>query len=803
MKKLLFLLLSCAFFSVSFSQPFPINSTIGTQKSTVLTKGIHAVDSAFWLRTNFPDTGTANLGQIDEIPGALIRVQDKIYMRSWDALKWVEFTGSGGSTYTASNGITLSGSDFKLGGSLTGNTTITNASGHLFMLYLDEDDDETGLLGNNYGGLIGFKNGEMVARVNNSGLKSNLSSLLFSENKPHGSYVEVFTDSIKMQPRLGKLLIDTLTNVPGTKSLRYNPSTGLVSYSDTTIGGGSYADSLRRVGLAVQMRKNGNWITQFNLPDTGNNTTVPGAYNNLLINRNGQLAAIGDSLKITSQGWLQALGGMDVPTTNHGYFYSRISSYGKYPEFEINSIDTAEGFGSARMIVNPEEGIVLQKYGANKNANFNLSNNSIYIAASGVDHGSYFTVSATDNIVMGTDSLYAVNQNGSNFFLFKHDAGDNSELNLWTGDGNHYHRILASDAELQMYNGNDRSFTISDNGFTTFNNSNSAYFRLEGSGTSTWNVPLGVTDTIAGRNWVRSNIPAPAIPTLQQVLTSGSTLTSANTVNMNGNFFALTNGVKSFIEIDLTPNLEYAEFGASNASTANFSKTLYALSNVDAQFVNRASTQFGEVKIDGDVNATTRHIVYTAAEHKFSNKTGFGMTTPNHPDSTVHIKGGLRIENGTQGAGKVLTSDANGGASWQTPATVADTSYTTLASFTAGGGFASDTTMCTDSTLFGSFYTGQFDYTIAYIQAVIKGNAGDSIVLKLVFNDTFNVDGTKVSGAGLSVNNRYTGNTFTIGTNRVVAANTWLWLKPEAIITGKKPKYISVTLVGYKTYVAP
>jgi hypothetical protein len=134
---------------------------------------------------------------------------------------------------------------------------------------------------------------------------------------------------------------------------------------------------------------------------------------------------------------------------------------------------------------------------------------------------------------------------------------------------------------------------------------------------------------------------------------------------------------------------------------------------------------------------------------------------------------------------------------------VVDTSYTTIATFTAGGGFASDTTMCTDSTLFGSFFTGQFDYTIAYIQAVIKGNAGDSIVLKLVYNDTFNVDGTKVNGAGLSVNNRYTGNVFTISTNRTIAANTWVWLKPEAVITGKKPKYISVTLVGYKTYVAP
>lgn len=40
---------------------------------------------------------------------------------------------------------------------------------------------------------------------------------------------------------------------------------------------------------------------------------------------------------------------------------------------------------------------------------------------------------------------------------------------------------------------------------------------------------------------------------------------------------------------------------------------------------------------------------------------GIGTTTP---DSTVHIVGGLKYQNGSQGSGKVLTSDANGGASW-------------------------------------------------------------------------------------------------------------------------------------------
>jgi hypothetical protein len=44
------------------------------------------------------------------------------------------------------------------------------------------------------------------------------------------------------------------------------------------------------------------------------------------------------------------------------------------------------------------------------------------------------------------------------------------------------------------------------------------------------------------------------------------------------------------------------------------------------------------------------------------NRLGLGI---NSPDSTLHIVGGFKLVNGTQGAGKVLTSDATGGASWK------------------------------------------------------------------------------------------------------------------------------------------
>lgn len=54
----------------------------------------------------------------------------------------------------------------------------------------------------------------------------------------HKSSVQAFSDSISIKPYLGQLYIDSLTNAPGTKALRYDPATRLVSLADTTSGGG-------------------------------------------------------------------------------------------------------------------------------------------------------------------------------------------------------------------------------------------------------------------------------------------------------------------------------------------------------------------------------------------------------------------------------------------------------------------------------------------------------------------------------------------------------------------------------------
>lgn len=58
---------------------------------------------------------------------------------------------------------------------------------------------------------------------------------------------------------------------------------------------------------------------------------------------------------------------------------------------------------------------------------------------------------------------------------------------------------------------------------------------------------------------------------------------------------------------------------------------------------------------------------------------GIGTLTP---DSTLHVFGGFKYVNGSQGAGKVLTSDANGGATWGTISTGLTVGTTSIASGT-------------------------------------------------------------------------------------------------------------------------
>jgi len=99
-------------------QPFPITQTIGSVKNTVAAKGMFTADSGFVIRTRFNDTADNSLATIKQVPGVIINVGDRLFMRDSTATKWVSIGGGGGgvtsigvinSQTKSANGAVISG----------------------------------------------------------------------------------------------------------------------------------------------------------------------------------------------------------------------------------------------------------------------------------------------------------------------------------------------------------------------------------------------------------------------------------------------------------------------------------------------------------------------------------------------------------------------------------------------------------------------------------------------------------------------------------------------------------------------
>lgn len=120
---------------------------------------------------------------------------------------------------------------------------------------------------------------------------------------------------------------------------------------------------------------------------------------------------------------------------------------------------------------------------------------------------------------------------------------------------------------------------------------------------------------------------------------------------------------------------------SSNNNTVAIGHTANA-SGLYASAIGYGSNASGQQATAIGFNASTTQAdaIVLGNSANANNKVGIGTNTP---DERLHVAGSIKIVDGTQGAGKVLTSDANGKASWSA---VSAKSYGSA--YYNGGGFA-------------------------------------------------------------------------------------------------------------------
>ncbi len=133
----------------------------------------------------------------------------------------------------------------------------------------------------------------------------------------------------------------------------------------------------------------------------------------------------------------------------------------------------------------------------------------------------------------------------------------------------------------------------------------------------------------------------------------GSTVMGSNTIASGGNSTAMGNG--SYASGDYSTAMGY--------STTAESGYEMAVGKYDTEYTPISTTGWDAAdRLFVIGNGQTFGARSDAMVILKNGNTGFGTSTP---DTTMHILGKMKYEDGTQGAGKVLTSDANGLASWQ------------------------------------------------------------------------------------------------------------------------------------------
>ncbi|UCF44292.1 MAG: hypothetical protein JSV99_05085, partial [Planctomycetota bacterium] len=144
----------------------------------------------------------------------------------------------------------------------------------------------------------------------------------------------------------------------------------------------------------------------------------------------------------------------------------------------------------------------------------------------------------------------------------------------------------------------------------------------------------------------------------------------------------------------------------------DWATTFTMSNNVNRGWVWRDSD---DTTLDGAMSLTTDGRLYVKSTAAFNGNVGIGTTSPSEK---LEVNGQVKITGGSPGAGKVLTSDGSGLASWQTLPAGGDITAVNAGTGLTGGGASGDVTLNVNVPL-------ELSGSVASPGAIIKGtNSG-------------------------------------------------------------------------------
>ncbi len=287
-------------------------------------------------------------------------------------------------------------------------------------------------------------------------------------------------------------------------------------------------------------------------------------------------------------------------------------------------------------------------------ANTTNSNNTIIGFNSGVSSNS------SGNSFFGFASGFANTTGGLNTFIGSNSGGSNTTANLNT--------FIGALSGFDNTTGNSNTFLGHQSGVSTTTGGNNTFVGQQTGDANT----IGFNNTAIGRNanFGSNNLTnATAIGALAQVdLSNSLVLGSVNGVN------GATSSVKVGIGITTPQNLLHLHTSTEGQTFLQFTNASTGVTSSDGLVIgNNVGTQEARIVNFEDANMYLESGINGAQITVGKNgNIGIGAFDGiNLPLDKLHVQGNLRMVDGNQAAGRVLTSDANGRATWQNTTTSA------------------------------------------------------------------------------------------------------------------------------------